>query len=100
MTTWAPTEGAGQDLRSGGQEPEVSTAAGESVPCCSGVLGEGLQSVEPEEKQPLWVPARQEVGCWPGILTCAEGSGPKDTLEKPSRVVTASCWSCLLEEAW
>lgn len=45
----------------------------------------GLQSVEPEKRKPLLVPApaQQWVGCRPRILAHAEGSSPKDTPEKP-----------------
>lgn len=39
----------------------------------------------PEERDPASapVPARLRDGCWPGLLAQAEGSGPRDTPEKP-----------------
>lgn len=41
--------------------------------------------MESEERDPGLAPVRTPLrdGCWPGRLAHAEGSGPKDTPEKP-----------------
>ena len=106
-TTWAPSEGARQATggsRSSLCHQDSSHKLWSPLPPAELVLlggGRGSQSASQSSRSPCGCPPPPswDLGAGPGFWPKHRAVDPKTPLRSSSRVVTASYWSCLLEEA-